>query len=498
MESFANSTYLSDEVSVIETSADGVKNTQNQTPKYGIGFLAINDEVDNAWSLLCPLAELLADDTIKAVVLLLGGQDINMRLARTFVSDLQKLKKCYSKPIVAYCESKLFAENYVVACGADAIVVAPLAKVGGIGYHWVYEYCFEKDKKDEAILHYIYAGKFKDISMHFAPKPEHIKEFEQFVNKAYEELVIEISARRPNAGINKDKWIQGNWFHAKEALSVGLIDCVADQIDLIGYVINLAGCSYLNLTNAKLAIKKPLDNPSLMQANTNQGSRVGILKIDQLTNAVSWDYGQQLLDLFKDQSVDRILLHISSFGGELDVSMSLHNDILKLKQLYKKPVIAYLDIALSGGYLIATAADYIMAGPGARIGSQGVCLERWDLTKKYKNDLLKIVSVSTGKSAAIQDTNVALDAATKSYLQQQVTLMHAKVIQVVKTARPKLKNNEPDWSEAQKFNAPDALKAGLIDAIGTPLDALNYGNHTDDNSIQDLNVVFKSVISKNK
>jgi len=500
LESFSNSSSLANEALAIESSPDGSRgNLESKiVSREGVGFLSVNDVVDNAWSLLCPLAELLAKDTIKAVVLLLGGQNINMRLARTYLTDLQKLKKIYGKPIVAYTESMLSAEDYVVACGADAIVVAPLTKVGGIGYRWQYDYCFEKDKKDQKVLNFIYSGKFKDISMHLSPKPEHIKIFEQCINKAYGELVKEISDRRPNAGINKEKWIQGNWFNAKEALSLGLVDCIADQIDLIGYVTNLAGCSYLNLTNTELFIKKEVNDSSFVHTSNNQRAHAGVLKIDQLTSNSIWDYGHYLLELFKDESVDKIILYISSCGGELESSLSFHSDVLKLKQMYKKPVIAYLDVALSGGYLIATAADYIIAGPGARVGSVGVCLERWDFTNKNKNDQVKVVSVSTGKSFAIKDTSIVLDTPTKEFLQKQLTLTHAKFIQLVKLSRPNLKNNEVHWAEAQKFIAHDALYIGLIDAIGTPLDAISYGNQDNDETLSDFNLVFKSIAKKNK
>lgn len=71
-----------------------------------------------------------------------------------------------------------------------------------------------------------------------------------------------------------------------------------------------------------------------------------------------------------NRSVKAVVLVIDSPGGYAHLIEQIYLDILKLKR--EKPVVAAAVRALSGGYYIAVAADYIYAHPTSMVGNVGV------------------------------------------------------------------------------------------------------------------------------
>ena len=81
--------------------------------------------------------------------------------------------------------------------------------------------------------------------------------------------------------------------------------------------------------------------------------------------------------LFHNNRVKALLLYINSPGGTALDSDLIHASIQRYKAQYKIPVFAYTPgFCASGGYMIACAADRILAAESAIIGSVGV---KWGL-----------------------------------------------------------------------------------------------------------------------
>lgn len=71
-----------------------------------------------------------------------------------------------------------------------------------------------------------------------------------------------------------------------------------------------------------------------------------------------------------NSSVKAVVLRIESPGGYAHLIEQIYLDVLELKQ--RKPVVASLVTALSGGYYVAVAADYIYTHPTSMVGNVGV------------------------------------------------------------------------------------------------------------------------------
>lgn len=473
----------------------GVQKTVN---KDGIGFFHITKPIHNTWALLSPLADLLANEQVKSVILVLDGSRNAEEIALSCLEDVKALKIAYGKPIIAYSESYLLGADYILACGADKIFVAPLARVGAIGYSWNRLYCHEKNQKDGTVLNFIYSGKCKDGDRpQIAPREENLALCKSFVDNFFNKLVDKLSLARPKILINKDKWVQGNQLNSEEAVEYGLIDGILDKADLIAYALNFAECSKSNLSKVDFLVKNEVPNSSFVHRVDNKKMTTGILEINEL-KVLSWGYSQILLKFFQDKTIDKIILHINSTGGWMSTSSGLYHDIIKLKQIYNKPVIAYIEHALSSAYHIASAADYIIASPGAIIGGIGAFIEKWDHTQKNDNEKLKYIVNSSGRFYHMLSPNVGLEDDGKMILQNLVDFDRAKCIQDIKNSREVLRNKDGDtWAEGESYIADEALKLGLIDAIGSHVEALNFGNKVNTNKMHELNFILQSIPHKN-
>lgn len=73
--------------------------------------------------------------------------------------------------------------------------------------------------------------------------------------------------------------------------------------------------------------------------------------------------------LLASSDVRAVIINCDGIGGNSGACQAIYSDIMKLKQIFKKPVLAYIeDFSFAGSYFVATATDFIVSSEGARIG----------------------------------------------------------------------------------------------------------------------------------
>lgn len=171
----------------------------------------------------------------------------------------------------------------------------------------------------------------------------------------------------------------------------------------------------------------------------------------------------------EDPRVKAVVLRIDSPGGGVTASDEIHGRILRFRQETKIPVVAALgDVAASGGYYVACAADRIVAHPTSVTGSIGVILVSLDIA-----GLLDKVGVKnqTFKAGAHKDLLSPLRAATpeeRKIVQTVLDALHARFIEVVRQGRPGLDTARlAEITDGRIFDAAQARSLGLVDEIGT-------------------------------
>jgi membrane-bound ClpP family serine protease len=113
--------------------------------------------------------------------------------------------------------------------------------------------------------------------------------------------------------------------------------------------------------------------------------RVGIVSVEGFIGD-SNDIVEQLNQFSKDDSIKAVIVRINSPGGSVAPSQEIYEAILQLKK--KKKVVASMgSVAASGGYMIACAADKIVANPGTITGSISAIMTAMKLPQPEKAEV---------------------------------------------------------------------------------------------------------------
>ena len=169
-----------------------------------------------------------------------------------------------------------------------------------------------------------------------------------------------------------------------------------------------------------------------------------------------------------DRRIKAIVLRINSPGGGVTASDVLYSDLVRFKRKHDVPVVAALgDLAASGGYYVACAADRIVAHPTTVTGSIGVIL----MNLNFEGLLAKVgVRNETFKAGVHKDLLSPFRGATpeeRRIVQTILDSLHARFVSVVRENRPRLDEARvAELTDGRIFDASQALAAGLVDEIG--------------------------------
>ncbi len=182
-----------------------------------------------------------------------------------------------------------------------------------------------------------------------------------------------------------------------------------------------------------------------------------------------------LVDAAKAPEILGIILIVDNHGGRTAQFSMLHDSIKKISAL--KPIISLVTVALSGGYMVASATNYIIAHRCADIGSIGVMME----VSRFRDPIMKNNGIETkytmeifkaGEYKGVYNAhNQELSEKERVYIQNDIDKAYTEFKKMVAEDR-NLNLEESDlWAEAQNFIAHEALSRGLIDEIGTIFEA---------------------------
>jgi protease-4 len=208
----------------------------------------------------------------------------------------------------------------------------------------------------------------------------------------------------------------------------------------------------------------------------------------------------------KDEAVKGVLLTIDSPGGLVADSHQIYHQLQKLREEGGKPVyVAMKRIAASGGYYVAMGAGpegQIFAEPTTWTGSIGVIIPHYDVSGLAESWNIKSTPLKTGKfkdalspfrEPSAEERAVWAEILNESF-EKFLTVIDENRTQLTirKTLEPTAPNNPevvvnhlslvPENAQAddpvnlstgQIFTASNALKHGMIDAIGFEADALD-------------------------
>jgi serine protease SohB len=171
---------------------------------------------------------------------------------------------------------------------------------------------------------------------------------------------------------------------------------------------------------------------------------------------------------FSIKRAKAVAVVINSPGGSAVQSHLIHARIRELATEHKKPVIAFVeDVAASGGYMIACAADEIFADPSSIVGSIGVVSASFGFDKAIKKLGIERRVYTAGERKVMLDPFQPEKEEDVRHLKSLQKEIHAGFIELVKKGRGKrLKGPDKTLFSGEFWIAGTAQKYGLVDELG--------------------------------
>ena len=172
--------------------------------------------------------------------------------------------------------------------------------------------------------------------------------------------------------------------------------------------------------------------------------------------------------LFGVRNAAAVALVINSPGGSPAQSHLIFQRIRDLAQEKSRKVIAFVeDAAASGGYMLACAADEIIADPNSVVGSIGVVGGSFGFDKLIAKIGVERRLYTSGAHKAMLDPFLPEDPSDVERLKNLQREIHDDFIALVKSRRgAKLTGPENDLFSGEFWTGRRALELGLVDAIG--------------------------------
>jgi len=172
--------------------------------------------------------------------------------------------------------------------------------------------------------------------------------------------------------------------------------------------------------------------------------------------------------VFAIGNASAVALAINSPGGSPAQSHLIFRRLRELAREKNRHVIAFIeDAAASGGYMLACAADEIIADPNSIVGSIGVVGGSFGFDKLLKKIGVERRLYTSGEHKAMLDPFLPEDPEDVARLKRLQREIHNDFISVVKSRRGgKLNGADDSLFSGEFWTGRQGLELGLVDAIG--------------------------------
>ena len=196
---------------------------------------------------------------------------------------------------------------------------------------------------------------------------------------------------------------------------------------------------------------------------------LAIIKLSGEINQID-DTMEAITKAGSSENIKGVLLHVDSFGGALSPSIELSLAIKRLSE--KKPVVAYAAGSMtSGSYYASIWSNYIIANPGAFVGSIGVLFQAPNVAELAKKLGISEQVITAGEYKQMGTFTREWSAKERGALKELIDDAYTLFTNDVALARG-LDASKPEvYANARVFIAQKALHVKLIDEVGSIYEA---------------------------
>ncbi len=180
-----------------------------------------------------------------------------------------------------------------------------------------------------------------------------------------------------------------------------------------------------------------------------------------------------LREIAENSRIKALLVRIDSPGGTVVGGEVLYGALRRIAE--KNPVVAVLDtIAASGGYMVAIAADHIVAREGTITGSIGVVFQTAEITTLLEKLGIETAAIKSAPLKASPSPFEKLTPDVRKASQALVDDMFELFIDMVATRRGMPREEVRRLADGRVYTGRQALAERLVDALGGEEEALAW------------------------
>ncbi len=427
------------------------------------------------------LKAVASDDNVVALYLKGTSANVdaaNMRRLRALIS---KFKEESGKPVYFYDEVIGSDKLLYVASAGDSIFISPegsVAMYGAIVSKLYFKRIADKFGVGFDVLKH---GRYKSAVEPFfrtSMSDDDKAQSQRIVDVIWAEVRDSIAASRNVAPERIDEFVdnlQSLTTRAEDLKQVGLVDngLYFDQFEQM--LATLADCEVneLNFMNIYDFIPSDDNNGKKQIAVVYAEGQIfdGSSESDD-ENIYADDLAKTLRELRNDDNVASVVLRVNSPGGSALASDIIWREV-ELLSKEKSVVVSMGGYAASGGYYISCAANYIYAEPTTLTGSIGVYGMVPNVEKAADNLGVDLDVVGSSKAPVVTGVRALTDG-EKAVLMNSIERTYKTFVTRVSDGRIMSYETVDSIGQGRVWMGSDAVKNGLVDAIGSLDDAIEH------------------------
>lgn len=183
-----------------------------------------------------------------------------------------------------------------------------------------------------------------------------------------------------------------------------------------------------------------------------------------------------VLEKIKQNSeIKAVILRINSPGGSVTASDEIYETIVRFKKETSLPVVASLsEVAASGGYYIALAADTIIASPTTITGSIGVIANTYNFKELADKYGVKEISINSGNNKNFMSPFEEPSPEQEAILKSIVDEAYGQFLTRVSESRQIPQNVLLPIADGRPLSGRQALEVQLVNQTGSFYDTVLF------------------------
>ncbi len=172
---------------------------------------------------------------------------------------------------------------------------------------------------------------------------------------------------------------------------------------------------------------------------------------------------------YDDDNTAGIVLRINSPGGSPVQAGYVSDEIRRLRAKHPNiPIFAVIaDVAASGGYYVAVAADRIYADKASLVGSIGVLMNGFGFVDGMEKLGVERRLITAGTDKAFLDPFSPLQVAHVEHARELLQEVHNQFIDAVRAGRGKRLGDNPSLFSGLLWSGERSVQLGLVDGLGS-------------------------------